>query len=319
MPTPLQQILTNQFPTWPFQFDLSLAQKTYFKVGGPAEAYIDLEDHQQVAELLAWCFKNEVQVTLFGGASNVVVADEGVPGVVLHIADSHVDVQGTLLVCGAGLQTALVVKSSVDAGLTGLELFLGVPGTIGGAVYNNAHYLEDLIGAFVSRVKVCSMQGEIYWLSQAECEFGYDTSRFHTSGEVLLEIEFSLQPGTKESSREEVIRASQYRAKTQPLGEPSSGCIFQNVPNTPELQQLFPQFAQKAFVPGGFLIDQAGLKNQHEGDIYVSDKHAAFFVNKGSGSAAQVKKLIERVKQTVQEKFGVVLQEEVFYLPKKVQ
>lgn len=313
--TSLQQQLQQYFSEYPFQFDLPLAEKTYFKIGGPAEAYIELSDRNKISALVKWCHENQVKVTLFGGASNIIVADQGITGVIIHVSHDEISFQENgHVVVGAGAKMALFVRKTIDAGYTGLEYFLGVPGTVGGATYNNAHYLEDLIGQHIVRVEVVNAQGEFDWILQEECAFGYDSSRFQQTHEVIYQIEFLLKPGVKEESMALVRKATEYRAKTQPLGMPSSGCIFQNTPNTPALQTLFPQFAERNHVPGGFLIDQAGLKKTRVGDIEVSDKHAAFFVNTGKGTAEDVKKLIETVKSTVKEKFQVDLQEEVFWL-----
>lgn len=319
--TSLQEQLSVAFPNWQWQFDFPLAQQTYFKVGGPAEAYIELSQKEETAALVRWCAQQDVSLTLLGGGSNVIVSDAGVPGVVLklrHTAFQTGDPLGDLTpaVAGAGLQTALLVRQAVDAGLAGLEFFLGVPGTVGGAVYNNAHYLKDLISTHISRVEILTATGDSQWLSKEECEFGYDSSRFQRTKEVIWQAEFLLPAGNRELSNERIKEATLYRAQTQPLGMPSSGCIFQNVPNTMELQKQFPRFADQPYVPGGFLIDQAGLKGTRQGDIEVSQKHAAFFVNKGKGTAADIRTLIEKVKQTVKEKFGADLREEVFWLGK---
>lgn len=313
--TKLQQHIKQEFPDFSFFFDLEMAKHTYFKIGGPAEVYIELSEKNQVSDLIKWCKQEGVKFTLFGGGSNIIVDDDGIEGVVIRVIYDDVEMpEDGKFTVGAGAKTALFVKETVDKGYTGLEYFLGVPGTIGGAVYNNAHYLEDLIGAHISRVEVLTEDGEFTWLNQADCEFDYDSSRFQRTNEIIYKVEFILEKGVKENSMELIKKATEYRAKTQPLGLPSSGCIFQNVPNTSLLRKKFPQFADRQHVPGGFLIDQAGLKGASEGDIEVSQKHAAFFVNHGRGTASQVKKLIDRVKSTVLEKFGVELKEEVFWL-----
>ncbi len=313
--TDLPKTLGEQFADFPWQFAYQLAPQTYFKVGGPAEAYVELSDEQQILQLVKFCRENNVPLTILGGGSNIIVSDQGIQGVVLKLTNDEFElVDDNTVRVGAGLKTALLVRKAVDAGLTGLEFFLGVPGNVGGAVYNNAHYLEDLMGEHISRVKIIDEQGRVSWLTNEECRFGYDRSRFQQTKEVILQVEFSLQKGSLEESQEKIRQATVYRAETQPLGVPSSGCIFQNTPNTPELKERFPQFADREFVPGGFLIDQAGLKGAREGDIVVSDKHAAFFVNTGQGKAADIQKLINHVKSTVEEKFGVKLKEEVFWL-----
>lgn len=316
--TKLQAQLVREFPDYLFQFDLPMAQKTYFKIGGPAEVYIELSDKKQISSLVNWAKQNQVKFKLFGGGSNVIVADTGIKGLVIKVVYDQINFtkvgeQGKFLV-GAGVKTALAVRKTVDFGYTGLEYFLGVPGTIGGAVYNNAHYLEDLIGQHITQVEILNEAGEFVWLDQRSCNFGYDSSRFQKTKEIIYQVEFLLNQGNKDESLALIKKATEYRAKTQPLGLPSSGCIFQNVPNNPSLKQQFPQFAARQHVPGGFLIDQAGLKGAREGEIEVSDKHAAFFVNHGSGTAEQVKKLIAKVKSVVKEKFSVELKEEVFWL-----
>lgn len=316
--TRLQLQLQQVFPDYHFDFDLVMAEKTYFKLGGPAEAYIELSDKNKIAALVSWCQKNQVKFKLLGGGSNIIVADAGVSGLLIKVVFAEIELidagdPGKFLI-GAGAKTAVAVRKTIDQGYAGLEYFLGVPGTIGGAVYNNAHYLEALIGQYISRVEVITSTGEFIWLDQAECEFAYDSSRFQQSKEIIYQIEFTLAKGDQAASLALVKQATEYRAKTQPLGLPSSGCIFQNVPNNEHLRRLFPQFANREHVPGGFLIDQAGLKGANEGDIEVSEKHAAFFINRGKGTAQQVQQLIARVKSTVKAKFDVDLKEEVFWL-----
>jgi UDP-N-acetylmuramate dehydrogenase len=306
--------LQTAFPDLPFQGQYPLAQQTYFKLGGPAEVYVELADPDQITQVVTFCRQNNLPLTIFGGASNIIVADEGITGLVLKLTNDQVAVNGTTVTAGAGVKTALLVKATVDHGLAGLEYFLGVPGNVGGAVFNNAHYLQHLIGEFITQVEVVQPTGHRTWLTHDECDFSYDHSRFQTSGEIILTIEFNLNPGDKAASLELIKEATLYRAQTQPLGEPSSGCIFQNVPMTTELAERFPQYRDKAFIGGGFLIDQAGLKGAKEGDIEVSHKHAAFFVNHGRGTATQVATLIERVRTRVKELFGVQLQLEVFWL-----
>jgi len=318
----LQTQLQQAFPDLPWQFDYALSAQTYFKVGGPAEAYLELDDREQLVAVINYCHDHQLSLTIFGGGSNVIVSDKGIPGVVLKLTnDDFVVVEKKadrgLVRAGAGLKTALLVRKTVDEGLTGLEYFLGVPGNVGGAVYNNAHYLKDLISEHLVRVEIINEQGQAEWLDHEACQFDYDYSRFQETKEVILQAEFSLAKGTTEESQEKIREATVYRAETQPLGLPSSGCIFQNTPNTPKLKELFPQYADKKYVPGGFLIDQAGLKGAKQGDIEVSNKHAAFFINTGQGTARDIQQLINRVKSTVKEKFGAELKEEVFWLGRK--
>lgn len=307
--------LSKQFPNLEFQADFSLKEKTYFKIGGSAEIYVETHTQEGFVSLLRYCQQEKIHFTLLGGGSNIIVADKGIEGLVIHPKQKEIRLlDENLLYAETGAKTSLVVSQSVKYGLTGLEFFLGVPGSIGGAIYNNAHYLEDLMSDHIYQVKILSQEGEVQLLENKACDFGYDSSRFQTSGEVILGVTFSLTKGEEEKSRELIKKATLYRAKTQPLGKPSSGCIFQNPPNTTALRKQFPQFKDRKFIPAGFLIDQAGLKKTRVGGVEVSSKHASFFINNGEGTAADLKKLISLVKKRVAEKFGVKLQEEVFYL-----
>jgi UDP-N-acetylmuramate dehydrogenase len=317
--TPTQHLITQAFSHLHPQLDLTLAPLTYFKIGGAAEVFLDITQKEDAVKLLDFCTQQQLKVTLLAGASNVIVADEGIPGVVIRLSNENYETlppegEKRKVRLGAGFKTALAVRKTMDEGLAGLEYFLGVPGRLGGAVYNNAHYLSHLVGEFISAVEVWSHSKGVQWLPHDQCEFGYDSSRFQTSGEVILSIEFILPPGTKEESLRLIREATEYRAKTQPLGEPSSGCYFQNTPNTPELQQQFPQFAAKRELPAGFLIDQAGLKGEKVGGISVSHKHASFLVNDGTGNSHQVLELAEKIRTKVHQLYKVELKEEVFFL-----
>ncbi len=312
--------LQQQFPDLDFKHQHLLSHQTYFKIGGPAEVYLELNQKKQIVKVINYCKEKNIKLTILGGGSNVIVADEGISGLVLHLRNNQFEKleegkDGKQLVkVGAGLKTSLLVKKTIDSGLTGLEFFLGVPGTVGGAVFNNAHYLEDLISTHIYQVEVLNPTGETILLNKEECDFGYDTSRFQNSQEIILEVTFLLEKGSLTESQELIKKATQYRAKTQPLGLPSSGCIFKNTPNTPELKNLFPQFKDRQFISAGFLIDQAGLKGVRVGGVEVSNKHAAFFINNGSGTTADLKKLIRLVKKQIKEKFNINLEEEIFYL-----
>jgi UDP-N-acetylmuramate dehydrogenase len=317
----LAALLIQQFPNLTWQEDVDLAPLTYMRIGGPAEVFVDIDDLGQVGAVVEFCRQREIKFRFLAGASNVIVPSDGLPGLTIRITNENYCMLGQLTPDGkelvrasAGCKTGILVRQTIDDGLTGLEYFLGVPGRLGGAIYNNAHYLTDLIGEHVWQVQVVAADNSIKWLTQAECDFKYDYSRFHHSDEVILQVEFALEHGDKERSMEKVKEATIYRAKTQPLGDPSSGCFFRNAPNTQALRQQFPQFAERSEVPSGFLIDQAGLKGTRVGGVSISYKHAAFLINDQQGTSHEVKQLVEIVKNRVREQFGVELTPEVFFL-----
>lgn len=322
--TKTQQLISENFAHLSPKLDFLLAPITYMKIGGPAEVYLEIAAKNDAIALIKFCHQNAISLTILGGASNVIIPDEGIHGVIFSLENRDYEVlpekleDGRQIIrVGAGIKTAFLVRKTLDSGLKGLEYFLGVPGSLGGAIYNNAHYMSDLIGKHVYRVQVITPNGETQWMTQAECDFAYDHSIFQQQQNVIIEVEFALFPGEKDASLQLIKEATQYRATTQPLGEPSSGCYFRNTQNTQDLKRFFSQFAQRAEVPSGFLIDQAGLKGTKVGGVEVSDKHAAFLINKGTGTSKDVRQLAELIKQRVKAEFGVELREEVFFLESK--
>ena len=318
--TTLQTQIHERFPELPLQCDVELAPFTYFKIGGPAEVLIDPKSREDLIKIVQFCRTENVKLTVLGGASNVVVSSDGLRGVVIRTSNEEFEVlpemigEKQVVRAGAGCKTALCVRKTIDAGFAGLEYFLGVPGKLSGAIFNNAHYLADLVGQHIHRVEVITSSGEVKWLSHDECQFGYDSSIFHSNDDIIIQAEFLLAKGDKTHSMELIKEATMYRAKTQPLGEPSSGCYFQNATNTTRLKERFPQFAERRECPSAFLIDQAGLKGTKVGGIKISEKHAAFFINTGSGTSRNVEELASLVKQRVRELYAVELKEEVFLL-----
>jgi UDP-N-acetylmuramate dehydrogenase len=311
--------LSQHLPELEFKSNFSLSKLTYFQVGGPAEILTKPDKRQDLIDLIRYCQTNQIHYTIIGGGSNVIVSDQGLTGLVISPEHNQVKViderkDSKLIRVESGISTARLVNQTVRLGLTGLEPFFGVPGKLGGAIYNNSHYTTELIGDYVDQVEVIDQEGQIKFIDHGACRFEYDSSRFHETNEVILRVDFELKLGDKQKSREIIKQSTQQRTRSQPLNLPSSGCIFKNVPNNDRLRELFPHFADQDYVPGGFLIDQAGLKGEKVNDIEVSQKHAAFFVNKGQGRAEDIKALVNKVKNTVKKKFGVELEEEVFYL-----
>lgn len=324
-----QDLLKAQFPDLDWLCNFPLAEQSYFKIGGPAELYLETKDLEKMKAVLHFCETKQIPWTILGGGSNVLIDDVGIPGLVLKILAKEEQIlvdndQELKISVAAGMKTNALVMSSVRLEATGLEGFIGVPGTVGGAIYNNAHYLNFLIGDFVETVIAFHVKNnEELLFSQEKCQFAYEQSIFQTNPQlVILSVQFRLKKGQPEEILEKVKAAQKRRQDTQPLNYPSSGCVFQNPPNTAELKKLFPQFANQAFIPAGFLIDQAGLKGKQIGQIAVSEQHAAFLINLAKGqddqaSAQNVKLLIDLIKSTVKSKFAINLKEEIFYLPKE--
>ena len=323
-----QELLKAAFPDLNLSFDLSLAPKTYFKIGGSAEIFYRVKDLALAKKLLHFCETEQIPWTIIGGASNVVIADEGISGLVLQLAFNDFIIfnrsqKEATVEAQAGIKTSVLVMEAAKLGYTGLEGFIGVPGYLGGAIYNNAHYLDQLIGDYIEEVTVFHVKkNEELIFSREKCAFAYEKSIFQTDKNyVILSAKFKLKKANPRLIKEKIVTAQAKRTSTQPLNLPSSGCIFQNPKNTSLLKEKFPQFKDKEFIPAGFLIDQAGLKGEQIGQIQVSPKHAAFLVNLADSPASDkdVKKLISLIKEKIKNKYQVDLKEEVFYLPAKKQ
>lgn len=331
MSTSFFTLLSTQFPDLPWQTEVDLAPFTYMKIGGPAEVLWEAHVLNTFVEVIRFCWDRHIPLTILGGSSNVLIDDAGLRGLVILNRCSQQEVlpaaaarellpvplHGVVtddygyVMAESGQKTALVVGFSVQHGLTGLEPFLGVPGTLGGAIFNNSHYTQELIGTYVVAVEVLDTQGNRLWLSQSECQFGYDTSRFHQSGEIILRALFGLERGSPQVSQAKIAEATVKRATTQPLGTANSGCMFRNVEVPIERQS---EYNGQTHLSAGWLIDQAGLKGLQVGGAIVSDKHANFIVNTGTATSADVQKLVTQIQEKIRQKYNVELIPEVFFL-----
>jgi UDP-N-acetylmuramate dehydrogenase len=201
-----------------------------------------------------------------------------------------------------------LVRWTINHGLAGLEAWAGTPGTVGGAIFGNAHFGGRLIGELVIDVRLASREGTSFDLPAAQMAFAYDHSRLQESGEILLSARFRVSPGEPASLRATARASLAFRKRTQPLDTPSAGCIFRNPePGRDRVPEGIPWSA-------GALVDRAGLKGVSIGGARVSATHGNFIVNDGQATAADIKQLIDRCRTTVRERFGVELREEIVYL-----
>jgi UDP-N-acetylmuramate dehydrogenase len=286
-----------------------LAPLTTFKVGGAADWLVEASGADDVRSALMTAKRLGLPVTLLGGGSNVLISDAGIRGLVIRMRGGDVrSVAPGAVRADAGVTINGLVRWTINHGLAGLEAWAGTPGTVGGAIHGNAHFQGRNIGELVERVTVATLAGDVTDVPSAEMEFGYDTSRLQRTGEKALSADFRVGAGDPAALRT-VARASlAYRKRTQPLESPSAGCIFQNPnPASDRLPDGIPFSA-------GALVDRAGLKGAREGRAQVSTTHANFIVNEGGASASDIRRLIERCKAAVQERFGVELHEEIVYL-----
>lgn len=294
------------------QRDAPLARFTTFNVGGPADWLVTASSASEVRRVLEAARDARVPVTVLGGGSNVLVSDAGVRGVVVRVHGGDVarvgDPPDASVRADAGLTINGLVRWTINRGIAGLEAWAGTPGTVGGAIYGNAHFQGRLIGELVESVELVSRDGRVVRLPAADMEFGYDRSRLQRTGEIVLTADFRVGTGDPPALRAVARESLAYRKRTQPLDAASAGCIFQNPdPARDRVPDGIPPSA-------GALVDRAGLKGAREGAARVSPTHGNFIVNDGGATAADIRRLIERCREGVRARFGVELRDEIVYL-----
>jgi len=283
-----------------------LAPFTTFRVGGPADYFVEAQSVTELHALLAAAHAAGVPVTPLGGGSNVLIADEGIRGVVVRLRLMEISQPNPAVVrAGAGVTMNGLVRWTIGRGLAGLEAWAGTPGTVGGAIFGNAHYGGRNIGDMVTSVRLMTRTGVATDVAADAMEFAYDTSRLQRTRELLVWAEFRVTAGEPDALRA-VARASlAHRKRTQPLDVPSAGCVFQNPdPARDRVPEGIPPSA-------GALIDRAGLKGHRIGGAMISSAHGNFIVNDGRATAADIRNLIETARRTVKDRFGVELRDEV--------
>jgi UDP-N-acetylmuramate dehydrogenase len=290
--------------------DAILAPFTTFKVGGPADVLIETHTADEIARAFAIAKAHGAMVTMLGGGSNVLIADSGIRGVVIRTRGGEVSAIGDHLVrADAAVTINGLVRWTINRGYAGLEAWAGTPGSVGGAIYGNAHWKQTNIGDLVESVRLLKPDGALLQVPADRMEFEYDYSRLKHTGEIVLWAAFRVNPGADPAALRLVARESlAFRKRTQPLESPSAGCIFMN----PD--------ARRDRVPDGIppsagaLVDRAGLKGAVLGGARVSPTHANFIINDGSATAAEIHQLVERCRDAVKERFGVALRNEIICL-----
>jgi UDP-N-acetylmuramate dehydrogenase len=289
--------------------DAPLAPLTTFRVGGPADWLIEVHHGEVLAQVIAIARESGTPLTVLGGGSNVLVSDSGVRGIVVRFRGGDVSSIGPSLVrADAGVTINGLVRWTVNRGLAGIEAWAGTPGTVGGAVYGNAHFKGRSIDELIESVRLIRRDGVVQNIPHREMDFAYDYSRLHRTQEIVVSADFRVSTGDPSVLRVTARDSLAFRKRTQPLESPSAGCIFQNPDSSRDrVPDGIPASA-------GALVDRAGLKGAREGAARVSTTHANFIINEGGATARDIRLLIDRCKSEVRARFGVSLREEIMYL-----
>lgn len=274
-----------------------MSRHTTFQIGGPADRFIAVKTQAQLSMLLQVLSREEIPYFVLGNGSNLLVSDLGIRGAVLSLQGEFKKVErmGSLLCAGAAATLAAVCRFAREQSLSGLEFAYGIPGSVGGAAFMDAGAYGGEMKDVVYRVLHLSPEGIPGEAHGEELAFGYRTSRYSGTKDVITGVEFSLTPGDAKEIETKMEELMCRRKEKQPYEMPSAGSIFKR----PE-----GSFA-------GTLIEACGLKGCSVGGAQVSEKHAGFIVNTGGATCADVQSLIAQIQKTVYREKGVRLECEV--------
>jgi len=284
--------------------DEPLARFTTMRVGGPADLFAVAHNAFELRALVRFARTRGLPHVVLGRGSDVVISDRGIRGLVIQVRAEGSRLDGERYVAEAGVAMARAATETQRAGLSGLEFGLAIPGSVGGAVWANAGAHESDVASVLESADVLLGDGSEARLAVGELRLAYRDSRFKhpppgdAPAEVLVVATFRLAPADEAVIKERLDDIRRWRRAHQPLGLPSAGSVFRNPPGD----------------SAGRLIDAAGLKGLRIGGAVVSEKHANFIVNDGKGSAADVRRLADRVRDEVAARHGVELEPEVVFL-----
>lgn len=292
------------------QHNVPLAPLTTFGIGGPADLFYEARSADELAKAVSTARRTGVPYFLLGTGANILVGDGGFRGLVIRNMARHADVlDGERLVAESGaIIYPDLIEKAVSNGLSGLEHYVGIPSTVGGAMWQNLHFLSPpperertmFIEEVVHGAEILTAEGERTYVDRDYFNFGYDYSVLHERDDIVLSVTFQLRKGDQQRMRDIMAANLQWRAERHPPldAEPSAGSIFQKIEG----------------VGAGRLIDEAGLKGACIGGACVTHRHANIIINRGGATAADVRALITFIQETVKERTGYWLMPEISFI-----
>ena len=278
--------------------DEPLASRTSFGIGGPAEFFLELARPEAIEKALDGCVERGIPYLLLGAGTNLLIADKGVEGLVIRVVSRDHEVDGTRVRASAGLKMMRLARIVADANLRGFEFAIGVPGTVGGAVYQDAGcWGKEIREVLVDVEGYVPGRGLQRW-SRDDLDLGYRTSALREGplkGALVIAATVQLERGNGEEAKHLMAKLTQERNETQPIKTKNCGSVFKNPKGD----------------SAGRLVQAGGLKGARVGNAVVSTLHGNFIVNEGGATAVDVRKLIEHVMAEVKRRFGVQLEPEV--------
>jgi len=293
-----QRIASLRIPEERILENEPMSRHTSFRVGGKADFFVDVAAEQELAALLALLTGESVPHLLIGNGSDLLFADEGYRGVILHLTGEfeNAEASGEYITAGSARLLSSVSSLAAENGLTGMEFASGIPGSLGGAVFMNAGAYGGEMKDIVSRVWVMAPDGSrIEEKTGGEMDFSYRHSAIQDNSGIVTRVELKLTPGDPAQIRARIRELTEKRNAKQPVNYPSAGSTFKR--------------PSKGYAAA--LIEEAGLKGVSVGGAEVSEKHSGFIINKGGATASDVLELMRLVRARVYEHSGILLEPEV--------
>lgn len=278
--------------------DEPLASRTSFGIGGPAEFFVELSRVEAIEKAIDGCRERDIPYLILGAGTNLLIADGGVEGLVIRVVNRDHHIEGTRVRAGAGLKMMRLARIVADAGLRGFEFAIGVPGSVGGAVYQNA-------GCWGKEMREVLVHAEVYQpgsgastMSPSDLKLGYRTSALREGalkGALIISATIKLERGDGEEAKRLMARLTKERNETQPIKTKNCGSVFKNPPGD----------------SAGRLVQAAGLKGLRQGAAVISQLHGNFIVNEGGATASDVRTLIDRARAEIKRRFNLDIETEV--------
>lgn len=295
--------------------NVPLKNLTTIGIGGNARYFIEAHDVHELLAAAKAVTELKMNYFILGGGSNIIVSDSGFEGVVIKNESGDVSIESNEAVVDSGIQLSVLIRKLAELDFGGLEFMMGIPGTLGGAVVNNAGAFGDTISNHLKSITMLDQEGEVRIVLKEDLKFSYRSSLFkQSSGQkkvIILRVRLILRQGAREEIARKINNYLRLR-KDQPKGM-TCGSYFKNS-KIEIIEESWKPVIKDGRVPAGYLLEQINAKNRREGGVFVSPKHANWIINSGKGKAEEVRNLAESLKKDVDRKFGINLEEEVEYI-----
>jgi len=270
---------------------------TSWKIGGIADFFCTPADQEKLIKVIEFSLKHELPIYIIGNGSNIWVSDEGIRGLVVKISGTldKIEYSGKMVRAGAGILLPALVRKTVEKELSGLEFATHIPGTLGGAIINNASFGTESMADIVRTIAIYDYNGNIKEMDKDQYSFFYRGIDLGIEKYVIIAADLNLNKDNRNRIISRIKKFYECRKISQPTEHLTAGCIFRNTETK----------------PAGYLIEKSGAKGLTVGDAQVSDKHANFIINRGKATSKDILLLMEEVEKRVERTFGITLKREI--------